>query len=466
MLNHRSGLRGIALIALLAGGGLLEAQVPTPHIGLIASSLQTFSEETEGGACLGATNGPAITVNSPGIGAGICMYITGNFTLGDSETVTWTDSINGMVTLNSPANPTATSVVAIVPAYLLAVAETATIQVNEAPITIFVVPADPASNTATFTVNPAMTNPATLPSGIVGVAYSQPFFAGGTAGTGGFTVSGPISTVSAPEVFPPGLNYTDTAGYLLTGTPTTAGTAFPLSVTITDSWQNVLSVNETITIFSRLVITTASLPNGRINTAYTPLTLTATGGVMPYTWTPTGLPAGMTLAPGTGVLSGTPTVSGPFTVGVTLTDSSGQTANASFPLEIVPTLVITTANLPNGRINTAYTPITLTGAGGLTPYTWTATGLPAGITLAAGTGVLSGTPTASGPFTVAVTLTDNSTSGQTANASFPLEIVPTLVITTANLPNGRINTAYTPITLTGAGGLTPYTWTATVCQPV
>src|SRR6202041_2536983 len=176
-----------------------------------------------------------------------------------------------------------------------------------------------------------------------------------------------------------------------------------------------------LSIISTLLVTTTALPNGRINIVYTPVTLAATGGTPAYNWSATGLPTGMTLNAGTGVLSGTPTVSGPFTVAVTLTDSSGQTANASLALLIVARLVITTASLPNGRINTAYPATTLAASGGITPYTWTATGLPTGITLNAATGVLSGTPTVSGPFTVAVTLMDSS--GQTANASFPLTIV-------------------------------------------
>jgi hypothetical protein len=447
MLNHRTVMRGLALIGLLAGSSLLEAQVPTPFISSLASSIV-------GEGCDGPTNGAAYTVNSPGVGieGSICIYITGNFETEDhNNTVTWTDA-NGAVSLASATNPTPTLLVVYVAPGQLQNAETATITVSQ---TLFADEPPPpvVSNGVTFTINPAMAGIAVLPSGIVGVAYSQPFFSGGTPGVNGFTVTAPN--------FPPGLVYLNTQGYLLTGTPTTAGTAIPLSATITDSWQNVLTVRETITIYSQLLITTTTLPNGRINTPYTPpVTLAATGGLEPYNWIATsGLPTGMTLT-ALGVLQGTPTVSGPFTVAVTLRDGSGQTAMASLPLEIVPTLVITTASLPNGIINTAYTATTLAATGGIPPYNnWTATGgLPTGMTLSAG-GVLSGTPTVSGSFTVAVTLMN---SGQTAMASLPLLIVPTLVITAASLPNGRINTAYTATTLAATGGIPPYTnWTAT-----
>jgi large repetitive protein len=446
MLNHRTGLRGIVLIALLAGGALLEAQVPTPHISSLASGIPTDG-------CLSGdvTNGPAITVGTPGTANGLCLFINGNFNANDNETVTWTDPVNKTVTLDLDRGVTAGQLVALVPPALLAVALNATIQVIESP------PESPApvnnpSNTVTFTVNPAMAGIAVLPSGIVGVAYSQPFFSGGTPGANGFTVTAPN--------FPPGLGYTNTSGYLLTGTPTVAVMAFPVSVTITDSWRNVLNVSETITIFNPLLILTTSLPAGRINTAYVPTTLAASNGAAPLNWSATGLPTGMTLNALTGTLSGTPTQSGNFTVNVTLTDQSPQVANASLALQIVPTLVIPTATLPNGIINTAYTATTLAAIGGLPPYNnWTATGgLPIGMTLSAG-GVLSGTPTVSGSFTVSVTLMN---SGQTALGSFPLLIAPTLVIPTATLPNGIINTAYTATTLAATGGLPPYNnWTAT-----
>jgi hypothetical protein len=442
MLNHRTRMGGIALMALLAGGARLEAQVPTPHITSIASGIPT-----DGCLYFDATNGAAITVGTAGTVDGLCLFITGNFDPTAIETVTWTDPINGQVTLDLATGVTASQVVALAPQSLLGVALTATIQVTESPAGVPVGLGTP-SNTVAFTVNPVLANAPSIPSGVVGVFYSQPFFVGGTF---------PFTAVVKPAV--PGLApVSPGAGNPLQGTPTTAGT-FPISGTVSDSWGNSFVPSESITIYNPLVITTASLPNGRINTAYTPTTLAATGGLTPYNWTATGLPTGLTLAVATGVLSGTPTVSGPFTVNVTLTDASGQTALASLALEIVPTLVITTASLPNGRINTAYTPTTLTATGGLTPYNWTATGLPTGMTLAAATGVLSGTPTVSGPFTVNVTLTDSS--GQTATRSLALEIVPTLVITTASLPNGRINTAYTPTTLTATGGLTPYNWTAT-----
>jgi hypothetical protein len=75
------------------------------------------------------------------------------------------------------------------------------------------------------------------------------------------------------------------------------------------------------------VITTASLPNGAYNTPYS-ADLSATGGTPPYVWTTSlsNLPAGLTLNPSTGVISGIPTATGTSNFTVQVTDSKSQTA--------------------------------------------------------------------------------------------------------------------------------------------
>jgi hypothetical protein len=81
------------------------------------------------------------------------------------------------------------------------------------------------------------------------------------------------------------------------------------------------------TIVAALAITTTTLPGGSPSAAYT-ATLTATGGVLPYTWAITSgsLPAGLTLNAATGVISGTPTAPGTSSFTVSCTDSTGTLA--------------------------------------------------------------------------------------------------------------------------------------------
>ena len=63
--------------------------------------------------------------------------------------------------------------------------------------------------------------------------------------------------------------------------------------------------------------------------AITPLQLGASGGTAPYTFTATGLPAGLSISP-SGVVSGTPTTVGTYTTTVTATDSVGGAGSTTF----------------------------------------------------------------------------------------------------------------------------------------
>ncbi|MEZ0484990.1 putative Ig domain-containing protein [Fibrella aquatica] len=73
-----------------------------------------------------------------------------------------------------------------------------------------------------------------------------------------------------------------------------------------------------------LSLTTTTLPKGEVDKAYSQ-TVVATGGTTPYSFStaPGTLPAGLTLNPTTGVVSGTPTTSGTFPTTIVVTDAQG-----------------------------------------------------------------------------------------------------------------------------------------------
>ncbi|MDN4174146.1 ExeM/NucH family extracellular endonuclease [Nocardioides sp. SOB77] len=69
--------------------------------------------------------------------------------------------------------------------------------------------------------------------------------------------------------------------------------------------------------------------------------LKATGGEAPYTWTASGLPAGLTIAPD-GTVSGTPTTPGTSSVTATVTDGTGATDTVDFTYTVQPAPAPTT----------------------------------------------------------------------------------------------------------------------------
>ncbi len=181
-----------------------------------------------------------------------------------------------------------------------------------------------------------------------------------------------------------------------TGTMTIAGLTFTLN-------QQATCPN--------ITVNPTTLPAGRAGVAYNQ-TLTQTGGTGAISWNVSAgaLPTGLTLTAG-GVLSGTPSVFGPFNFTIRATDANSCTGERPYTLTLnppCPTITVNPSSLANGSQGTAYSQ-TLTASGGSSPYSFALTtgALPNGLSLA-GNGALTGTPTVNGVFNFTVTATDNT----------------------------------------------------------
>jgi hypothetical protein len=308
---------------------------------------------------------------------------------------------------------------------------------------------DSAGDTGTFncsvTVLPPVSATCVTITAIQGVAIaSVTMTASGGTGSG--------YTFSATGL-PSGL--TMSAGGTISGTPTVNGT-FSYTVTVKDSAGHTGTFNCSVTVAPPVSASCVTITAVQ-GVAITPVAMHGSGGTgTGYTFSATGLPSGITIS-ASGTISGTPTVTGTFSYTVTVKDSAGNTGtvNCSVTVNGPPAATCATITAVKG---TAITAVTLTGSGGLGgPYTFTAAGLPAGLSISTG-GTISGTPTASGTFSYTVTIKDKSGNTGALTCSVTVAPAPTATCATITAVQG---TAITPVTLTGSGGLGgPYTFTA------
>lgn len=275
-----------------------------------------------------------------------------------------------------------------------------------------------------------------LPSGTVGVPYSILITSTGGVGEHAWgTTAGAL---------PPGLSLaaSTASAVLLNGTPTTEG-IFNFTVRVVNGNREAVR-SLAITIGSAaLTITTATLPDGAAGVAYT-AGITATGGQGPYLWSVSSgtLPAGLGLTSAGGpsaAIFGTPTTAAVSNFFIRVQDAGGLSATRAFSLTITGQgLSILTTSLPNGAARIAYPPARIEVSGGAPPYSFAISSgvLPGGLSLNTTTGVVSGTPAATGTSVFAVTVTDS----QNATASRVYNLTITESVTT--LPVGVVGVDY------------------------
>lgn len=167
----------------------------------------------------------------------------------------------------------------------------------------------------------------------------------------------------------------------------------------------------------------APLPNAAVGQPYTQTFAVTGGGLPPYVIAVTSLPPGLTYAPSSGVVTGTPTQTGSFTIEVDVTDSGNALTTVNYAITVLAELAITPSALPNGKVGQSYS-AAITVSGGTAPYTFGVQGsLPPGLSLGLnGQPSLSGAPTAAGTFSFTVTATDSSSPNETGSQSYTVTI--------------------------------------------
>ncbi|MGF1430528.1 putative Ig domain-containing protein [Kitasatospora sp. LaBMicrA B282] len=190
------------------------------------------------------------------------------------------------------------------------------------------------------------------------------------------------------------------------------------------SWSN--DTNECdlshaiLTHGNTVTVTNPGNQSGKVGTAAS-LQISASDSAsgQSLTYSATGLPAGLSIS-SSGLISGTPSTAGTSSVSVTATDTTDASGSTSFSWTVAGntgnTVTVTNPGSQSGTVGTAASlQISASDSASGQSLTYSATGLPAGLSISS-SGLISGTPTTAG--TSSVTVTAKDSTGASGSAGF------------------------------------------------
>jgi hypothetical protein len=278
----------------------------------------------------------------------------------------------------------------------------------------------------------------TLPYVIQGSAYSTTLQGSGSTPTSFRLVSGNFPT--GIILNPNGTIY---------GTTSVLGTFNNIVIEI----SNIYGVSQrtfTLTVnqpTENATITTNTIPNGSVGTSYS-FQVVATGFPIPtFGTTVANFPPGLSIN-SAGLITGNPTTPGSYTFTLVATNNTGtvQTDSRIYTVVIGSTPQITAVSPLTGTQGRVF--IQSISATGYPTPTWSATGMPSGMTINTTNGSLQWNNPIAGSYNISVTVT-NSSGYDTK--PFVINIMLPPQITTSSLPRGVLNQLYTPFTMTATG---------------
>src|SRR5438552_2719993 len=234
------------------------------------------------------------------------------------------------------------------------------------------------------------------------------------------------------------------------------GGAFMATLTVTNSSTptQTKTASHTVTVSAGLTADFTSSPANPIVSGTVSFTSTVTGGTTPYAYSwAFGDGGTSTLANPTHAY----TAAGPFTVALTVTDSSvpAQTATASHTVTVASPVVADFTSAPANPVIAGTVTFTSTSSGGTTPYVYSWTFGDGGTSALANPTHAYAT---AGTFTVTLTVTDSSTPTQSKTASHTVMVASALTADFTSSPSNPTTGQTVTFTSTVNGGTTPYAY--------